>query len=132
MSIKKRAVRVHQIPEQLTARRERMFLQNLQKDAEAERPRFVLDCSMVWEMDYATINLLLSCLEEVMKCNGDLRLASLRPEAQAALQLAGVSRLFETFETTDGAVQSFQQRPISLAPLTFEGDVFDNASENAA
>jgi anti-anti-sigma factor len=131
MSIRKRAVRVHQVPEQMTGRRERSFLRDLQRDAEVERPRFVLDCSTIEIMDYATINLLLSCLEEVMKCNGDVRLASLNPEAAMALQLAGVSRLFELYETTDGAVQSFQKRPISLAPLTETGE-FEDVSEHAA
>ncbi len=131
MSIRKRAVRVHQVPEQMTGRKERSFLRDLQRDAEAERPRFVLDCSMVENMDYATINLLLSCLEEVMKCNGDVRLASLSPAAILALQLAGVHRLFETYATTEGAVQSFQKRPISLAPLADTG-AFEDVSEHAA
>ena len=132
MSMRKRAVRVHQVPEQMTGRRERSFLRDLQRDAETERPRFVLDCSMVESMDHATINLLLSCLEEVMKCNGDIRLASLSPEAALALQLAGVNRLFETYATTESAVQSFQKRPISLAPLTADAGEFDDVSEHAA
>ena len=132
MSIRKRAVRVHQVPEKITASKERSFLQELQRYAEAERPRFVLDCSLVWDMDYPMINLLLSCLEEVMKYNGDVRLASLRPGAESALRLAGVNRLFETYATTEGAVQSFHQRPISLAPLAFGTETFDHVSEHAA
>ena len=132
MSIRKRAIRVHQIPMQMTGRKERSFLRDLQRDAETERPRFVLDCSMVENMDYATISLLLSCLEEVMKCNGDIRLASLSPEAALALQIAGVNRLFETYATTESAVQSFQKRPMSLAPLAWNGGEFEEVSEHAA
>ncbi len=132
MSIRKRAVRVHQVPEQLTAKRGRSFLRDLQMHAEAERPRFVLDCSMIFVMDYPTIDLLLSCLEEVMKYNGDVRLASLSPAAELALRVAGIHRLFETYATTESAVQSFHQRPISLAPLGLETEAFDHASEHAA
>jgi anti-anti-sigma factor len=133
MSIRKRAVIVHQVPERVTPGKERSFLRELQHQVEAERPRFVLDCSMVWNMDRATISLLLSCLEEVMKCNGDVRLASLCPKAEAALQSAGVNRLFEIYETTESAVQSFHQRPISSAPMTFvTAEAFDEISENAA
>jgi anti-anti-sigma regulatory factor len=83
-------------------------------------------------MDYAMINLLLSCLEEVMKCNGDIRLASLRPAAKSVLEIAGVDRLFEMYSTAQEAVRSFEQRPISLAPLAVETEGCDHVSENAA
>jgi anti-anti-sigma factor len=132
MSIRKRAVSVHQLPEQVTADTERSFLRDLRQYTEPERPRFVLDCSMVRNMDYAMINLLLSCLEEVMKCNGDIRLASLRPAAKSVLEIAGVDRLFEMYSTAQEAVRSFEQRPISLAPLAVETEGCDHVSENAA
>lgn len=132
MSTIKRAVRVHQVPEQVTATNERSFLQNLQNCSENERPRVVLDCSHVREMNIATIYLLLSSLEEVMKCNGDVRLAALRPGAEDALRLAGVGRLFEIYATAEAAVQSFQQRSSSMAPLEIENGVYDLNSGLAA
>lgn len=133
MIVSKRTVNIQQMPEQVNAANERLLLQYLQKKcAETERPRFVLDCSPVRDMDIATIQLLLSCLEEVMKCNGDVRLASLRPEASAALRLSGVCRLFETYESTEAAVQSFQKRPSSMAPLEIESDVLNLNSGLAA
>ena len=133
MIVSKRTVNVQQMPEQVNAANERLLLQYLHKKcAETERPRFVLDCSPVRDMDIATIQLLLSCLEEVMKCNGDVRLASLRPEASAELRLSGVCRLFETYESTEAAVQSFQKRPSSMAPLEIESDVLNLNSGLAA
>ena len=132
MSIRKREVKVHQVPQTLTVSVQRSFLLNLQQCAEAERPRFVLDCSMIGDMNYALINLLLSCLEAVMKCNGDVRLAALNPTAMAAFRVAGLDRIFETYATTESAVQSFHQRPISLAPFAQEPEVFGNVSEHAA
>ena len=132
MSIKKRAVKVYQIPNRITASTVRSFLRELHHHKEDERPRFVLDCSAVLNMDRAAIGLLLSCLEEAMKCNGDVRLASLGSEAEAALRNAGVNHLFEIYATPESAIQSFHRRPNSIAPMTFEAESFDPASENAA
>jgi anti-anti-sigma factor len=132
MSIKKRAVKVYQIPEQVTTAMHRRFLRELHHHTEGERPRFVLDCSKVRNMDRAAIGLLLSCLEEAMKCNGDVRLASLGSEAEVALRNAGVNHLFEIYATAESAIQSFHRRPNSIAPMTFEAEAFDRVSENAA
>ncbi|HEY0794364.1 MAG TPA: STAS domain-containing protein [Acidisarcina sp.] len=120
MSIRKRPVRVHEVPEELTPLKERAFLRELQKYAESERPRLVLDCSRVTDMHAGTISLLLSALELVMKCNGDVRLASLTPEAEADLRSAGVIRLFEVYATVESAIHSFHQRAASLAPFASE------------
>ena len=132
MSIIKREVRVHHVPNQVTATSERVFLIELQKFSETERPRFVLDCSRVQEMDVATIHLLLSSLEEVMKCNGDVRLASLHPASEEMLRVAGVNRLFEIYPTVDAAVRSYHHRPTSMAPLEFEAELYDQNSGIAA
>ncbi len=132
MSIKMRAVRVHQIPEQMSSTEVRSFLRDFQKCAESERPRFVLDCSRMWTMDSSAIHLLLNCLEEVMKCNGDVRLAGLKPEAESTLRRSGVLRLFESYATSESAVQSFHQRPTSLAPLAYEAESYEIAAERAA
>jgi anti-sigma B factor antagonist len=110
MIIKIRAVTVHEVPEQVTPAAERRFLQDLQDYVETERPRLVLDCSAVQQMNNRMIHLLLSCLEEAMKRNGDARLAGINPEAKAALDSMGVSRLFEIYSTTAEAVQSFRHR----------------------
>lgn len=131
MSIIKREVRVHQVPYQVNATNERAFLRGLQC-SETERPRFVLDCSRVRDMDIATIHLLLSSLEEVMKCNGDIRLAALHPASEEMLRLAGVNRLFEIYPTVDGAVRSYHQRPMSIAPLEFGAELYENNAELAA
>ncbi len=133
MTLSKRTVNLQQVPEQVTPARERIILQYLQtKCAGTERPLFVLDCSPVQDMDTATIQLLLSCLEEVMKCNGDVRLASLRPDAEETLRLSGVSRLFETYPTVEAAIQSFQKRAASMAPLEVEVEILDLNSGLAA
>jgi anti-sigma B factor antagonist len=132
MSTSIRAVTVHEVPEQVTATEQRSFLRDLQKDVETERPCLVLDCSRVRQMDNATIHLLLRCLEEVMKRNGDAKLASLPAGAQATLQLAGANRLFEIYATTAEAVHSFRKRPISTMPPELAAEGRQRGSETPA
>jgi anti-anti-sigma factor len=131
VSVNKRTVVVHQIPNHLTPSKIHNFLSDLHVYGETQRPRFVLDCSNVWVMDGITLDLLLCCLEEVMKSNGDVRLAALHPEAEAVLQIAGVKRLFEVYATVEGAVNSFHQRASSIAMLPF-AESSDNTVEHAA
>jgi anti-sigma B factor antagonist len=134
MIVKIRAVTVHEVPESVTPAAERRFLRELQEYVETERPRLVLDCSLVREMENATIHLLLSCLEEAMKRNGDARLAGVSEEARAALDAAGVSHLFEIYPTTAEAVQSFRHRSSSspLSALELESTTPGQAAEGVA
>jgi anti-anti-sigma factor len=123
-----RSVTVHQVPERVAAAEERSFLRDLQKYVETERPRLVLDCSKVQRMDDATAHLLLCCLEEGMKRNGDVKLASLTPIAESMLRSAGMSHLFEIYATIAAAVNSFHHYPGSDAAPTFV--VVDPARES--
>lgn len=70
-------------------------------------PRLVLDCSYVRQMDRSVIHLLLCCLQEALRQNGDVKLAALSPAAKVALQLAGADRVFEIHDTASHAVDSF-------------------------
>lgn len=117
MNTIKREINVYRLPQEVTAQSEANFLQRLRLYEESERPRVVLDCSDVRKMDKSMMHLMLRCLEEVMKCNGDARLAGLRPSAENSLQHAGINRLFEIYDTAENAVISFQNRPNSEAPV---------------
>jgi len=132
MSIRARAVRVHQVSERTTFSGERSFLEDVRKYGQSQRPRLVLDCSKLQRLDSATLRLLLCCLEEVMKCNGDVRLASLCPEAKAALQTAGVDQLFEAYSTAEAAVNSFHLRSNSMALCLTKDEDAGHLSERAA
>lgn len=123
MNIIKRDVTIYRLPQEATARSQASFLLHLRIHAEAERPRVVLDCSDVRKMDSNMIHLLLRCLEEVMKGNGDARLGGMSPRAEMALQQAGIKRLFEIYDTAESAVISFQGRPNSLAPVARQTNV---------
>ena len=107
---------VMQLPEQLKRQEVGPFLEELHPLLESDRPRLVLDCSQVRHMDSAGVEMLLHCMQETMKRDGDLKLAAISPEAAVILELMRVDRLFEIFNTPDEAVQSFQGLPVLSAP----------------
>ena len=109
MTIRKRAVSVMQLPELKSAKQRQNFLRDMQGCIDAERPLVVLDCSSVGELDGPKMYLLLCCLEEAMKRNGDVKLAGLNASAETALKNFGTNCLFDLHDTTAAAVSSFHQ-----------------------
>ncbi len=107
MTSRTRSVTIHAIPNHVTALIEREFLHALQSHLNGERPRLVLDCSDVHTMDEPTVHLLLCCLEEGMKRNGDVKLAALSRGSEATIRSAGLDRLFEIYPTPAMAMKSF-------------------------
>ena len=107
---------VMQVPEILNVKEVHNFMQELGPLLESNRPRIVLDCSQVCSMESAGVEMLLRCLEEVLKRDGDLKLAALSREAEVILELMRVARVFETFETCEEAVRSFQAIPADAVP----------------
>ncbi len=107
---------VMQVPEILNVKEVHNFMQELGPLLESNRPRIVLDCSQVCSMESAGVEMLLRCLEEVLKRDGDLKLASLSAEAEVILELMRVARVFETFPTCEEAVRSFHAIPADAVP----------------
>jgi anti-sigma B factor antagonist len=116
---------VMQLPEQLKREEVGPFLEELQPLLESDRPRIVLDCSQVRHMDSAGVEMLLHCMQEAMKRDGDLKLAAVSPESGVIMELMRVDRLFEVFNTPDEAVQSFQGVP--AASVQKREPWYDNA-----
>ena len=105
------AVKVEQLPDRLSEKQRRLFLRNLESSINIDRPSLVLDCSKMCRMDSSAINLLLCCLEEAMKRNGNVKLAAVPQEARSILEQTGIDRLFEVFDTNAEAVSSFRRLP---------------------
>ncbi len=107
---------IMQAPEQLNLDAVRIFLQEVEPLLECHRPRIVLDCSQVRYIDNSGVEMMLHCLEEAMKRDGDLKLAALSPESEVILELMRVARVFEAFATSDEAVRSFNGIPAEAVP----------------
>jgi hypothetical protein len=61
-------------------------------------------------MNAPLVYILLCCLEETLKRNGDVKLAALPPPAMAVLHVTGVNRVFEIHDTIPEALNSFLER----------------------
>ena len=70
-----RLIEVKQLPETLSVKQGRSFFREVESCLNEDRPRVVLDCSKVRQLDNAGIRVLLRCLEEAIKRNGDVKLA---------------------------------------------------------
>lgn len=118
MELTARGVIVKQVPAISNAKQARAFVRELAETiVPMVRPCVVLDCSPVRRIDSEFLHLLLCCLEEAMKRNGDVRLACLPQAAQPTLQSLGMERLFRFFPTTALAAESFR-RPASITTIS--------------
>jgi anti-sigma B factor antagonist len=96
------------LPENMNHAGAQKFLMEMLPLMNNDRPRIVLDCSLVEHMDSAGIEALLECMANVMKRDGDIKLAAVSPAASTILELMRADRLFEVFGTTEEAARSFQ------------------------
>jgi len=121
MLVSSRPVVVMQLPEQLNVESAKDVLQDLEPLFECHHPRIVLDCSQVRCIDGAGVEVLLRCLEEAMKRDGDLKLSAVSPQSEVVLELLRVDRVFEMFGSSEDAVRSFNAIPSEAVPQDATG-----------
>ena len=107
METNSRPVVVKRMPERVNARTAREFWTDVQPFLVTDRPQLVFDLSPVMQLDTAGVEMLLRCMTEAHKRDGDLKLASPSETALVVLELTRTERLFEIFESTVDAVRSF-------------------------
>ncbi|MGA7687062.1 MAG: STAS domain-containing protein [Terriglobales bacterium] len=113
-----KAVVVKQLPERVGTQQAQALFRELQPALETDRPRLVFDFTGVRSFDSAGVELLLRCMEEAMKRNGDLKLAALSPQMAVILEMTRVDRLFEIFDNCNAAVESFHRfSPAAMQPV---------------
>ncbi len=119
MRLQVRDVVVKLVPEKLNQKSGQLFFSELESCMNVDRPSIVFDCSKVLQMDKATVHLLLCCLEEAIKRNGDVKLAAIPAGIPMMGEFTGVDRLFEIFETNAEALNSFRRSQRGAAPNGF-------------
>ncbi|HUB02547.1 MAG TPA: STAS domain-containing protein [Terriglobales bacterium] len=102
-----RAVVVKQFPNSVEDTEYATFFRELRSYLEGDRPYLVFDFTGVKNLDSVGVEFLLMCMEEAMKRNGDVKLASVSPQLGAILEMTRVDRLFEIFENCSDAAESF-------------------------
>jgi anti-sigma B factor antagonist len=95
------------MPERMNLKQARSFLKEVEPFLNSDRPQVVFDMSQVRHIDAAGVDVLLKCMREAMKRDGDVKLASLSPQAAVVLELTRTGRLFEIYENSTQAVKSF-------------------------
>jgi len=125
-------IAVKQLPQTMTPLQEHLFLLDLESYLRADRPRIVIDCSALLRMDRAALQLLICCLEEAMKRNGDVKLAGLSDASIAVLRRLGVLDLFESYATATEAVSSFRRILPGASIAAVEADTAKQLSGTAA
>jgi anti-sigma B factor antagonist len=109
---------VMEVPATLNNIEGQAFFVDLQPLLETDRPRIVLDCSRLQHVDSAGIEILLQCVEQAMKRDGDVKLAAVSSASAATFELMRVDRLFEMFDNVEAATRSFQAIAAPEAPQT--------------
>lgn len=107
MDINSRPVVVKRMPERVNVRTAREFLRDVRPFLSADRPQVVFDLSQVRQLDASGVEMLLRCMSEAHRRDGDLKLAAPSPQACVVLELTRTERLFEIYETSTDAVRSF-------------------------
>lgn len=102
-----RPVVVKRVPEKMNFRQARQFHLEVRPFFKIDRPQIVFDLSAVRMIDAAGIDMLLECMTEASRRDGDLKLASVSPQAAVVLELTRTDRLFEIYENATDAVKSF-------------------------
>jgi anti-sigma B factor antagonist len=84
------------------------FLKQVLTDMiEEEHYNIVVDMQKVIQINYMGVGTLLERLRQVRRLSGDLKLARLNRITRKALSMVGASKVFETYDTEEGAIASF-------------------------
>ena len=102
-----RPVVVKRMPPVMNLRESRVFLRDMRSLLESDRPQLVFDLSQVVRLDAAGVDVLLHCMSEAMRRDGDVKLAAVSPQAAVVLEMTRTDRLFEIFQTSTDAARSY-------------------------
>jgi anti-sigma B factor antagonist len=130
--IHRREVTVEQIQAAANADQEQAQVQRLVRSMSPQRPCFVLDCSGLNGIDRSAMRIMLRCLEEALKRNGDVRLSAVSPIGKAAIESTGVARLFRIFATSAAAIASYRNGHADCIPPETALSGAGRESEDAA
>jgi len=126
-----RTVVVKELPESVSLNHTQQLLREVAPLLEVDRPHLVFDFSEVRQLDSAGIEMLLHCMEEALKRNGDVKLAAVPPPVAVVLELTRVDRLFEIFENPSDAVESFHRFPVQAFRQTAAHEIRSPSAGNA-
>lgn len=116
-----RSVIIKRLPERVGQHQAQTLIREVEPFFKGDHPYLVFDFSDVCHLDSAGIEILLQCVEEALKRNGDLKFAAVPPAIATILKLTRVDCLFEMFDNASDAVESFYRFPVYPFQQTSEG-----------
>jgi anti-sigma B factor antagonist len=102
-----RPVFVKRVPSRFDREHAIRFYSEARLVLNSDRPQIVFDMSNTGYMDSGGLDVLLRCLREAMKCDGDVKLAGLIPPVSIVLEMTRIGPFFEVYENTTAAAKSF-------------------------
>lgn len=100
-------VLIKEVPSHFVAGDAWSFLEETKPALKEARPTVVFDFSHVVAIDRSGIMVLMKCFEEVLKRNGDIKVASMSVELAWTLQQTGLDQICDVYETAQGAAESY-------------------------
>jgi anti-sigma B factor antagonist len=98
---------IKRLPAAMNVAGAKQFYSEVQPLLRTDRPQLVFDLSQTERLDVAGVEVLLRCMREAMRRDGDIKLAALSPVAETVLELTRADRLFEIYHTSTDAVRSY-------------------------
>jgi anti-anti-sigma factor len=92
-----------------TLKEAEQFKQTLASDIELGKRKVVVDLSGCEFIDSTFLGALVVSLKRITTLGGDLKLVGFQPNVRSMFELTRMHRVFESFETIDMAVESFNQ-----------------------
>lgn len=91
-----------------TLKEAELFKNMLKKDIDSGRNKLVIDLSFCEFIDSTFLGTIVISLKKITAIGGDIKLVGFQPAVRSMFELTRISKVFETFESTDEAVKSFQ------------------------
>ena len=84
------------------------FKNILKKDIDSGQKKLVIDLSYCEFIDSTFLGTIVISLKKVTAVGGDIKLVGFKPAVRSMFELTRISKVFETFESTDEALSSFK------------------------
>jgi len=91
-----------------TIKEAEVFKNMLMKDIDSGNNKLVIDLSFCEFIDSTFLGTIVISLKKVTAIGGDIKLVGFQPAVRSMLELTRISKVFETFESTDEALSSFK------------------------
>ena len=109
---------VLRFPERVSGTEARLFAERVSSELRHDRPRVIADLSRVRQIDSQALHVLLECLVEVTRRDGEFYLGAVSPEAATVLELTQMDTVFELLPEVAEASASFSVAALEPAPHT--------------